>query len=161
MNMWLADPVYLFSTEKGYLLLREELRKLHSIRSVAVEIDSNNECFGGPMLQMLLENFIGYDAIILNALVAHQKGEGFVYSTRTKELFDLRHSTDKTHTLSVSAVSPFELDASTNANGLHKSAEGQGLEYRLAFKLGVLFMTCFLFFVTTTLVSFTLRETQQ
>jgi hypothetical protein len=35
-----------------------------------------------------------------------------------------------------------------------------GLRHFIAFKMGVIFSTLFLFFTTTTLVSFTLRETQ-
>ena len=36
-----------------------------------------------------------------------------------------------------------------------------GLSHFISFKIGVIFSTLFLFFTTTTLVSFTLRETQE
>ena len=45
--------------------------------------------------------------------------------------------------------------------GLQKEASLLGWQQYVAFKVGVVFTTLFLFFTTTTLVSFTLRVTQE
>lgn len=43
----IGDPLYVFSTEKGYLMLSDFGRARYGIRTVNVTISATNACFGG------------------------------------------------------------------------------------------------------------------
>lgn len=72
----------------------------------------------------------------MNWIISSLGGHGYLYNVYSKELFNLNYAA--------------EFEAST-----------EHWERFVVFKVGVLFTTLFLFFTTTTLVSFTLRETQE
>ena len=73
--------------------------------------------------------------MVVNWLIAQYQGQGYVYNVQSKELVNVH-------------------------NAATFLASGESWENYFVFKAGVLFTTLFLFFTTTTLVSFTLRETQ-
>eukprot|EP00611_Tribonema_gayanum_P021742 TRINITY_DN423_c0_g1_i2.p1 TRINITY_DN423_c0_g1~~TRINITY_DN423_c0_g1_i2.p1 ORF type:complete len:643 (-),score=123.27 TRINITY_DN423_c0_g1_i2:1424-3352(-) len=133
---FVPDKVYLFSLEKGFLMLRQDLRAQHGIVATNVTVPIWDDCFGTPISKWALEWVIGYDTVVMNWLISLYNGKGFLYSVSTKELFNLNY-----------------------ADEFLQSTEDW--DKFVVFKVGVLFTTVFLFFTTTTLVSFTLRETQE
>ncbi|CAM6105163.1 unnamed protein product [Calypogeia fissa] len=130
----ILDPTYLYSVEKGYLMLSEAAKVQHSIRTVNVTISAQNLCFGNRWQQLLIDNFVGYDTILMNSLL-HARGKGYLYNFQTKELYNLNYLQDF-------------------------SGVAHGFEDYIVFKCGVLITSLFVFFTTTMSVSFTLRETQ-
>ncbi|CAN0227865.1 unnamed protein product, partial [Scytosiphon promiscuus] len=129
------DEVYLYSLEKGFLMLRPDLRRKHGIVTANVTVSAHDSCMGGTVVQTLVKDFIGYDTVVMNWLISLYGGRGFLYGVHNNELFNLNYAA--------------EFIESTEDIGKF-----------LVFKIGVMFTTLFLFFTTTTLVSFTLRETQ-
>ncbi|KAH7290881.1 hypothetical protein KP509_30G067600 [Ceratopteris richardii] len=127
------EPVYLFSIERGYLLLPEDTKTHHNIQTINMSLSARNSCFGNRWQQLLINSLVGYDTILMNSLL-EARGKGFLYNVHTKELHALKHPRDEA--------------ASTSIQGYVIS------------KCGVLIMSLFVFFTTTMSVSFTLRETQ-
>lgn len=137
-----SDPSGLFlsySKTQGFLLLSQQERSLHNITTQVVTVSkADPKCFGEPFLQAIVFNVVGAETVAINWLAAVYNQRGFVYDPRTKSLTDLDiNSSDS-------------LGALFLIHGYH----------RLVFKLGVILTSLFLFFITTTLVSFTLSETQ-
>ncbi|BBM98228.1 hypothetical protein MPTK1_1g11860 [Marchantia polymorpha subsp. ruderalis] len=128
------DPTYLYSVEKGYLMLSEGAKFHHNIKTVNVTISAQNACFGNKWQQLLIDNFVGYDTILMNSLL-NAREKGYLYNFQTKELYNLNY------------LQEF-------------SGVPHGFEDYIVFKCGVLITSLFVFFTTTMSVSFTLRETQ-
>ncbi|GFT24219.1 membralin [Trichonephila clavipes] len=78
------DPAYImeFSMEYGYLRLRPSKRKELNISVTFVILDpEENTCFGGAFNRFLLNNFLGYDNVLLASIknMAEKKDQkGFV-----------------------------------------------------------------------------------
>ncbi|CAM9474753.1 unnamed protein product, partial [Laminaria digitata] len=132
----LQDEVYLYSLEKGFLMLRPDLRRKHGIITANVTVSVHDPCLGGTVIQALVKEFVGYDTVVMNWLISLYGGRGFLYGVHNNELFNLNYAAE-----------------------FIESTEDLGKF--VVFKVGVMFTTLFLFFTTTTLVSFTLRETQR
>lgn len=128
------EPVYLYSVERGYLLLPEDAKAQHNVRTINMSMSARNPCFGNRWQQLLINSLVGYDTILMNSLL-EARGEGFLYNFQTKELYGLNH--------------PREAKAASSS-----------LQGYIISKCGVLIMSLFVFFTTTMSVSFTLRETQ-
>ncbi|XP_070006271.1 membralin-like protein At1g60995 isoform X2 [Nicotiana sylvestris] len=128
------EPTYLYTKEKGYLLLPEEARLRHNIRTINISISAWHSCFGNRWQQLLINRLVGYDTILMNSLL-NSPGEGYLYNHQTKEFYNLTYA--------------------------HEQPENSARfgDY-LVTKCGVLMMSLFVFFTTTMSVSFTLRETQ-
>ncbi|XP_006363752.1 uncharacterized protein [Solanum tuberosum] len=128
------EPNYLYTKEKGYLLLPEEARLRHNIRTINISISARHSCFGNRWQQLLINRLVGYDTILMNSLL-NSPGEGYLYNHQTKEFYNLTYA--------------------------HEQPESSARfgDY-LVTKCGVLMMSLFVFFTTTMSVSFTLRETQ-
>ncbi|XP_060186049.1 membralin-like protein At1g60995 [Lycium barbarum] len=128
------EPTYLYTKEKGYLLLPEEARLRHNIRTINISISARHSCFGNRWQQLLINRLVGYDTILMNSLL-NSPGEGYLYNHQTKEFYNLTYA--------------------------HEQPESSARfgDY-LVTKCGVLMMSLFVFFTTTMSVSFTLRETQ-
>jgi len=132
------DVILSYSSTKGFLFLPLSTTSQHNISSQYVFIGtSDTHCFGEPFLQTLVEKILGVDTVALNWLMAAHDGRGFIHNPRTRRVVDLQASQ-------------------------HYSLWKSSPNYRhsLLFKAGVILTSVFLFFITTTLVSFTLRETQ-
>jgi hypothetical protein len=127
-----GESVYLYSLEKGFLMLRQELREQHGIVAANVTVSMEDECLGDGVSRGLLRQFVGYDTIVMNWLISLYRGQGFLYSVHNKELFNLNYASD--FLASTEDVYKF-----------------------LAFKAGVLFTTLFLFFTTTVSLSGAVR----
>lgn len=207
---------YLFSYERGLLMLDNEIRDRNNFTRHTFDFDARSECFGPSHLSFILNTWAGYDIVLMNWAVSAFGGKGFLFKTTTKELFNLNYASDfeskkgiaihdkgrnvhlhlTDNVVSKLYTSIFGLngdqgkaasssDASTDASiqcfGMLTCARGQecvnselsgslsdciGLVLLKAnqyagFKIGVVLSILFLFIVTTTLVSYTLRETQQ
>lgn len=158
---------YSYSTTKGYLMLPANHRIVEEHLNIQYVLISRSDsaCFGEPFIQFLIWNcFIGPDTVLLNWLqslhihyvVASEteagvssskltENEGYVYNPRTKRILELPHpnTTKETH------------------HGDSNQSDWRHNLPTLMSKLGILAKTAFLFFFCTTLVSFTLRETQE
>ena len=238
------DKVYLFSLDRGAMMLADETLKYHNFTILDISYDSNASCFGPPLTSRILKEYIGYDMVILNSAVSTYDGEGFMYKMKTRELFNLNHAGDFVSKKGISLINeknsirykdPLVLpslmldflsklgigeksmaiylffmeklyqiweilennevlkpitvqlawifkdefistsnsgtmmnsfinlmySASTIANARWSYMNNTtNFQQYLVFRIGVIFSTTFLFFVTTTLVSYTLRETQ-
>ncbi|RWW22924.1 hypothetical protein GW17_00012849, partial [Ensete ventricosum] len=128
------EPTYLYTVEKGYLLLPEGAKSQHHICTTNVTISAQNSCFGNRWQQLLINTFVGYDTILINSLL-NSPGHGYLYNFQTKEFYNLRYGQE-----------PSEGHARFGDFFVTKS--------------GVLIMSLFVFFTTTMSVSFILRETQ-
>ncbi|KAG6534997.1 hypothetical protein ZIOFF_008911 [Zingiber officinale] len=128
------EPIYLYTTEKGYFLLPEVAKSHHNIQTVNITISAQSSCFGNRWQQRLINTFVGYDTILMNTLLS-SPGHGYLYNYQTKAFYDLSYGQEAS-------------DGPTRFG-----------EY-LVTKSGVLLMSLFVFFTTTMSVSFTLRETQ-
>ena len=126
-----------YSQVKGYLLLPPEIiQEKHDISVQYVKVSPrDNRCFGEPFLQEIIFQVLGPETVILNWLLGLEDAQGYAYHPRTETLIDLHPSED----------GPLVL----------------GGHHLIGSKLSVVLRTCFLFFITTTLVAFTLRETQE
>lgn len=51
------DEVYLYSLEKGFLMLRPDVRQKHGVVTANVTIDAHDPCFGGIILQVRTSAF--------------------------------------------------------------------------------------------------------
>eukprot|EP00980_Cylindrotheca_fusiformis_P010716 scaffold2401_cov111-Cylindrotheca_fusiformis.AAC.8 len=133
---------YSFSSKtKGYLFLEPNDPLLESLTVQYVVVSAHDlKCFGDGPLQFLIWNLgIGWDTILLNWLLVFKEPDqpAYVYHSKTKRLLEL------------------ELPSTPST-----SFTTYYLRVALA-KIGVLIQTSFLFFFCTTLVSFTLNETQE
>jgi len=47
------DEVYLYSLEKGFLMLRPDLRRKHGIVTANVTVSAHDPCIGGTVVQVI------------------------------------------------------------------------------------------------------------
>lgn len=183
-NFFVSQRVYLFSLEKGYLMLHPDERDRHDIRRLDLTIARDSKCFGPPSSAWLVHSFIGYDTVVMNWAISTFGGRGYLYNIYSKELFNLNFASDlleKTGAAPVPDIPKHKEGTDVEVNNsvmwsIYRKLEqltqrtrgGKlvqfsfvGARHFIAFKVGVIFSTLFLFFTTTTLVSFTLRETQE
>jgi len=146
-----SDEIYFsYSRVKGYLQFPPSVAAKHNLTVQYVTVSKTDpHCFGEPFLQKLVFCLVGTDTVMLNWLVALDDS-GFVYNPRTEVMYDLSE-----HNLYKSSDAPE--DAATDS----KRAWIAYWYRQLSSKLTVVVKTSFLYFITTTLVSFTLRETQE
>jgi Tumour-associated protein len=194
LSLFGLQQVYLFSFEKGYLLLDSDLRASRNITTHSITISQSSiECFGRHRwFSWLIRHFVGYDNIIVNWAITTFGGHGYLYNVYTKEVFNLHLASQFMSTFYVrdddditatdakfESVDPYprgkqanfseddiyslylRYGRSTPSSGLLSFFRGINVRQVLAFKLGIIGTTLFLFFTSTTLVSFTLRETQE
>jgi hypothetical protein len=160
------DVTLSYSRVKGFLYLPLETSILHNISTQYVFVSKSDvRCFGEPFLQFLVERILGVETVALNWLIGmtdrerekhdnHDEAAGYVYNPRTQQVIELSKRQEPS-TLSNSS------DA-TNAPLVFSPPFLQSqFRQTILFKAGVLLTSVFLFFITTTLVSFTLHETQE
>jgi hypothetical protein len=152
-----ANIYYSYSSTKGYLLLPPNNKLLQHLDIQYVVLDTTDgHCFGEPFLQRLLWNVVGPDTVMMNWLLASMPS-GFVFNPRNRVVIELEH-----HASSISdgilGTTIGISDASSSSSSLSSLFHVGSL---LVNKVTILLQTSFLFFITTTLVSFTLRETQE
>jgi len=149
------DVIYSYSKVRGYLLLPAEVCAQHNISVQHVMVSKADvRCFGEPFLQCLIFRLLAPDTAILNWLLATHNATGFVYDPRAETMLDLSQH--------YSLQNKGDISSSNNSSKNSKNSSSATPWYRqLSSKLAVVLKTSFLFFITTTLVSFTLRETQE
>jgi hypothetical protein len=132
---------YSYSKTKAYLLLEPNNPLLDQLNVQYVVVSPNDlKCFGDGGLQFLVWRLgVGWDTILVNWLLVFNQADetSFVYHRKTQRLLELT---------------------------LPSSPASLSMQYLLRVslvKLGVLIQTSFLFFFSTSLVSFTLNETQE
>jgi hypothetical protein len=146
-------------------------------------------CFGEPFVQFLLWNcFIGGNTVLLNWLrtfPAHedvsnqhqhnrkQPSKGYVYNPRTNWLKEVGRDNQATRKAREGSNNNKSNTGNNNDSNQHSSSTSLSTSSSSSLslvsskwntflaKLGVFLRTSFLFFFCTTLVSFTLRETQE
>jgi Tumour-associated protein len=131
--------LFSYSKTRGFLLINHDDAWRHQISTQYISIHPQDPlCFGEPFLQSISQTLLGKDTIVLNWLLSLQTG--YIYNSRTNQIFHLDPTKSLPH-LSLFRL-PFNF-------------------HHLWIKSGVVVMSIFLFFITTTLVSFTLRTTQE
>lgn len=163
---------YSYSTTKAYLMLPHDHYLLKREMSVQYILLSPTDpvCFGEPFVQFLLWNcFIGGNTVLLNWLNTfpayhhpllpngqrqwnqNHSIKGYVYNPRNQWLVEVGGDHLTTNTV--------HGDTATNTS--HNPSRWWYYNNKFLAKFGVFLRTSFLFFFCTTLVSFTLRETQE
>ncbi|CAK4073439.1 unnamed protein product [Aphanomyces euteiches] len=134
---------FVFAAHKGLMALLEYPNGTdHTMPVVQVSIPLSSDCFGvqhlghSPIWSVFLDKVVGFDTILINQFIALADGKGFLRNEFSKDTYNLNYASE------------FQSTTAT-------------IYSRAAFKVGVFFTILFLFFSTTTLVSFILRETQQ
>eukprot|EP01112_Ceratiomyxa_fruticulosa_P012716 TRINITY_DN3537_c0_g1_i1.p1 TRINITY_DN3537_c0_g1~~TRINITY_DN3537_c0_g1_i1.p1 ORF type:complete len:492 (-),score=23.87 TRINITY_DN3537_c0_g1_i1:111-1586(-) len=127
-----SDPTYLFSKEKGYLLINKNLRSSHNIQTYNISIDAESECFGPLPLNLLIQSVIGFDTVILNNLISTYGHKGYLYNKQTQELWSLQY---------------------------FGTYEDYDLDY-IFFKLGAILWGLFMYLVLSVLVALNTRQIQ-
>jgi hypothetical protein len=131
---------YTFTFTKGIADMSAADRSALNIKHVEVDVHTfENGTLAGwsDMNLWLLNSHIGYDTIIINAMIAQYEGQGFVHSSRSNKTHDLNYAAE-----------------------FHESIS-QGVVSVMVFKLGIFIATTFILFTISTVINFTLRETQQ
>jgi len=137
-----TEILFSYSREKGFLLLSPETAQRHNVDVQYLQISKTDaKCFGEPFLQALI-GLTGPDTVMINWLLGVYDN-GFIYNPRTNAMLDL----------SMKTISNF-----TDNDGKQRTIFRK--IQQLIYKGCVVIKTSFLFFITTTLVSFTLQETQ-
>lgn len=170
------DVTLSYSRVKGFLYLPLETSVLHNISTQYVfVVKSDVHCFGEPFLQALVERILGVETVALNWLIGmttsgNDNGSdnddemaGYVYNPRTQQVIALSTQLQKS-----SGIRADSNGASSNTSTIFfwksqflSSLPHSHVRQTILFKVGVLLTSVFLFFITTTLVSFTLHETQE
>jgi hypothetical protein len=131
--------LFSYSETKGFLLLGQGVARQHDVSTQYISISPTDPaCFGEPFLQSISPTLLGKDTIMLNWFLPLETG--YVYNPRNNQIVHL----DTTKTLH--HLTLFELSYTLQ---------------QIWVKVGVVITSIFLFFITTTLVSFTLRTTQE
>ena len=129
LEAFLTEPSYLYSREKGFLILSHRTLSSMPVKRTNLTLRSDDECFGRGFLGWVLEYWLGYDTIILNELHAIY-GRGYVHTVHTSDLYNI-----------------------------NLPMPSQQMRDHVTAKIGVLITSAFLVMTTSTLVAFTLRET--
>ncbi len=156
------EPDYSYSKAKGLLLLPPDptIQKRHNVIVQRVVISRRDaSCFGEEFLQRLVFRMVGPKTVELNWLLALNDGVGYILPNEGQIIDLSRYSSDYYFLL------PKAWDTLTSVQQEYSSGSGDRTQQRrgrsfIVFKLSVLVSSTFLFFVTTTLVAFTLKETQ-
>jgi hypothetical protein len=164
-----SQIVYSYSSTKAYLMLPSNHHLLEHHLSIQYVLASptDPQCFGEPFLQFLVWNcWVGPDNIFLNWLLALQApnnsnsdSDDDATSTSTRTTGYVYHP--KTHRLQELQSPQQQTQGSSNGSNNTRRPTTTTRLVSLLFKLGVLLQITFLYFFCTTLVSFTLRETQE
>jgi hypothetical protein len=124
---------------------------------------SDVQCFGEPFLQSLVFFLLTPDTVMINWLIGVYGNLGYVYNPRSGKEISLYHPDQHHH---------YHHHHQRHAASGHDDRRNHNDDYFwwstyygdvlrwIGRKISVVAKTTFLFFVTTTLVSFTLRETQ-
>lgn len=156
----LYDRIYLYSSEKSYLMLPPDKRKIHNITTYDLILPATSQCFGIKPISFLVYNLIGYDTIMINLMNKIYEGKGQVYNVYSKQLFSIE--TFHTHYLPPIKHQNHQNDQnpSLSFNNTTIPLFIQNILSYLLYKFGLILSSIFLFFTMTTIVSYILNLTQ-
>ena len=115
------------------LLIRPESRAGYNLQTIDLTVHKDSACVGPPPAVKMLERLTGYDPVVVHWCLTAMGHRGYLYNVHSKQLMDMSQAMPQ----------PVE-----------------DWYRRLLFKLHAVSSAIFLFFCISTLVSFTLRETQ-
>jgi hypothetical protein len=149
-NQMLTDKVkasYSFSKEKAFLMLRTDIKESHNVSTVVATIPMSCECFGRAPVSWVIHNVVGYDTIMLNLMGRTFNEHGHLQKMRSGQIFSVQKYSSLRYMPSTDlfAQNTLELDV---------------FRERIAYKLALCLTIIFLFFTTTSMVSFILKQTQ-
>jgi len=75
-----TDPTFVYSAERGFLMLDEATRRQLGVRQANIRLRTEAYCFAdslGLWERYLLDNFVGYDTVVLNIFGAVFHGQVF------------------------------------------------------------------------------------
>ena len=147
--------LYSYSNIKGYLLLPHDNLMIQQLSVQYIWVSpTDGNCFGEPFLQALVWKLIGPETAFINWFLAlhqlHAPHAATASSAATTAAVETHHAFVYCHKTSTLMDLTPVLASSISSRWM-----------QVQHKLLVLLQICFLFFITTTLVSFTLRETQE
>lgn len=125
---------FTYSKSQGWLRY-PHLWDTETVQCVHVAM-SDAACFGEPFLQTLIVRLNALDTVLVNWMIGAFGNEGFVYNPRSGRELSLSFGHDR------------------------RASRTPWIFQWVYQKVAIVAKTTFLFFITTTLVSFTLRETQ-
>ena len=174
--------MFSYAREKGYLFLSNTMLLPISTQYVYIS-KQDSLCFGEPFVQYLIFHLLYYilgpDTVMINWILGtfylpsnsetdsythNNHHSGYIYNPRTSVVIDIEeYKQQQTHYGNVYYFSTNYRSGNSN-NDDNKNHHHHWWIKRKLYELGLKFLivikTSFLFFITTTLVSFTLRETQ-
>lgn len=169
-----------YSTTKAYLMLPQNHPWWLQLQVQYIMVAHNDPfCFGEPFMQLLLWKlpFIGGGNTVLwnwlrtfpayEAKDSSKAKKGYVYNPRTQWFQEfgreikIHEGTPKITERSKDASSDDDIPSSVPSSWYFSSSVLSRWNKSFWIKVGVFFRASFLFFFCTTLVSFTLRETQE
>lgn len=74
------NNTYVFSVEKGFLLLPSDTLFKHNVSRREVLISSSAACLGPPLSTFLLRHFIGFDTVAKNWVIRKFGGRGYLHN---------------------------------------------------------------------------------
>jgi hypothetical protein len=177
----MTRTIFSFSQTRGYLLLSPATCQERNLTVQHVVVSKRDvRCFGEPFLQQIVHRLTSPETVMINWILGHGNaasstaGPYFVYNPRTDAIIDLEQqfqsatSGQQYYHPSHYYYSDYTLHSSrrqayyTNRpNASPLAAPHLPWHLQILSKLAVVVKTSFLFFTTTTLISFTLRVTQE
>ena len=180
--------MFSYAREKGYLFLSSSNTLMLPISTQYVYISKHDSlCFGEPFVQYLifylLYYILGPDTVMINWILGtfylpsnsytntnqnkvdpypQSHHSGYIYNPRTSVVIDIEeYKQQQTHYGNANFYNSHYRSGNSGSDGTnHHHWWIKRKLYELGLKFLIVVKTSFLFFITTTLVSFTLRETQ-
>ena len=159
----------MFGKERVELFDHEALQSVLTTQYVMLSPTDPN-CFGDSLLQAMIWHVVGSDTIMINWLRAALFSNDHISSSASKAAAD-EFNIKKDHpSFTYNPRTQVLMNLSSLTQGsfqrYHLNGDQKAFDLKawldwLTTKCLVILQTCFLFFSTTTLVSFTLRETQE
>ena len=177
-NFHYDDPWYkhyFYSFDMGYLMLPYRERQRYNIQQLNIEI-SRNTCFGSELNGWTIKNIIGEDTIMLNWFLSSFNGRGYMYNSHSKEMFNLYYNYESNAPgFSKESIANYRGRGTGDNMKVHDGSRSQSKvhihdfeasptpsywQQHVESKFGIAAKIGFIYFSTTSLVSYTLRETQ-
>ncbi|GKY93646.1 hypothetical protein MPSEU_000332000 [Mayamaea pseudoterrestris] len=172
----MTRSIFSYSFTKGYLLLTPDVCRDRNLTVQHVVVAKRDvRCFGEPFLQKIVHRLTSPETVAMNWIIGLMNSDQnqqpfFVYNPRTDTITDLEQqfqfATTGQYYHYYSDYNFYNtkrsLYSSRRSHQTYPFASPPFLWHQpFLSKLAVVIKTSFLFFTTTTLISFTLRETQE
>lgn len=149
------EGLYIYAMEEDLILPLKNGNYQHPKRKIVmydVIVSKDHSCLGGSsfIAKLLTSYLTGYDTVVINWAIAVFGTRGYMYNILTQELYSLNYALD--------FLSLPRLHRPTNPDKPDQYLPW--LYDKIWSNFCILFMTWALFFTTSTIVSFMLRETQ-